>query len=152
MSGTRPCDSCRICRCSFKVKFGSLTGKQFYSLSQNLFKPSQRKDSFETVLADVCRQVGLVLYQDPGVYSDRVCNTYGRKILSIFPLPSPSPSSILKPSSSPLESFVASPQPSVGFIIQDGGISDSVHRSPRIFIARPAEYACTAGYTYEPGI
>ena len=83
MSETRPCDSCRICRCSFKVKFGSLTGKQFYSSSQNLFKPSQRKDSFGTVLADVCRRVGLVLLQDPGVYSDRVCNPCGRKILSL---------------------------------------------------------------------
>ena len=30
----------------------------------------------------------------------------------------------LNPSSSPLESFFASPQPSVSFIIQDGGISD----------------------------
>ena len=127
MSETRPCDSCRICRCSFKVKFGSLTGKQFYSSSQNLFKTSQRKDSFETVLADVCRQVGLVFTRI------RLCNPCGSKILSIFPLPSPSPSSILNPSSSPLESFFALPQPSVSFIIQDGGISDSVHRSPRIF-------------------
>ena len=31
---------------------------------------------------------------------------------------------ILIPSSSPLESFFASPQPSLSFIIQDGGISD----------------------------
>ena len=77
MSETRPCDSCRICRCSLKVKFGSLTGKQFYSSSQNLFKPSQRKDSFGTVLADVCRRVRLVLLQDPGLYSDRVCNPCG---------------------------------------------------------------------------
>ena len=83
MSETRPCDSCRICRCSFKVKFGRITGKQFYSSSQNLLKPSQRKDSFGTVLADVCRRVGLVLLQDPGVYSDRVCNPCGRKIFSL---------------------------------------------------------------------
>ena len=40
----------------------------------------------------------------------------------------------------------------VSFIIQDGGISDysslaqDIHRSPRIFIARPAKYACSAGY------
>ena len=47
------------------------------------FKPSQRKDSFETVLADVCRQVGLVLLQDPEVFSDRVCNPCGRKIVSL---------------------------------------------------------------------
>ena len=68
MSETRPSDSCRICKSSFKLKFGSLTGKQFYSSSQNLFKPSQGKDSFGIVLADVCRQVGLVLLQDPEVY------------------------------------------------------------------------------------
>ena len=53
MSETRPSDSCRICKYSFKVKFGNVSGKQFYSSSQNLFKPSQRKDSFEIVLA-VC--------------------------------------------------------------------------------------------------
>ena len=49
-----------------EVKFGSLTGKQFYSSSQDLFNPSQRKDSFGIVLAYVCRQVGLVLLQDLG--------------------------------------------------------------------------------------
>ena len=51
-------------------------------------------------------------------------------------LPPPLPSSILNPSSSPLESFFALPQPSVSFIIQDGDISDysslaqDIHRSP----------------------
>ena len=83
MSETCPSDSCRICKCSFKVKFGNVSGKQFYSSSQNLFKPSQRKDSFGIVLADVCKQVGLVLLEDPEVYSDRVCNSCGRKILSL---------------------------------------------------------------------
>ena len=83
MSESRPSDSCRICKSSFKVKFGRLTGKQFYSSSQNLFKPSQRKDFFGIVLADVCRQVGLVLLQDPEVFSDRVCNPCGRKIVSL---------------------------------------------------------------------
>ena len=83
MSETRPNDGCRICKSSFKLKFGSLTGKQFYFSSQNLFKLSQRKDSFGIVLADVCRQVGLVLSQDPEVFSDRVCNPYGRKIVSL---------------------------------------------------------------------
>ena len=79
MSETRPCDCCRICKTSFKVKFGNLSGKQFYSSSQNLFKPSQRKDSFGIVLADVSRQVELVFVED----SDRVCNPCGRKILNL---------------------------------------------------------------------
>ena len=83
MSETRPSDSCRICKSSFKLKFGSLTSKQFYFSSQNLFKLSQRKDSFGIVLADVCRQVELVLSQDPEVFSDRVCHPYGRKIVSL---------------------------------------------------------------------
>ena len=83
MSETRPSDSCRICKFSFKVKFGNVSGKQFYSSSQNLFKPSQRKDSFGIVLADVYKQVGLVLLEDSQEYSDRVCNSCARKILTL---------------------------------------------------------------------
>ena len=83
MSEKRPSDSCRICKFSFRVKFGNVSGKQFYSSSQNLFKPSQRKDSFVIVLADVCKQVGLVLLEDPQEYSDRVCNCCARKILTL---------------------------------------------------------------------
>ena len=82
MSETRPGYSCRICNSCFKLKFGSLTGKQFYFSSQNVFKLSQWKDSFGIVLVDVCRQ-GLVLSQDPEVFSDRVCNPCGRKIVSL---------------------------------------------------------------------
>ena len=76
MSETCPSVSWRICKSSFKVKFGSLTNKQFYSSWQNLFKPSQRKDSFRIVLADVCCQVGLV-------FSDREYNPCGSKIVSL---------------------------------------------------------------------
>ena len=82
-SETHPSDSCRICKFSFKVKFGNVSGKQFYSSSQNLFKPSQRKDSFGIVLADICKQVGLVLLEDPQEYSDRVCNSCAQKILTL---------------------------------------------------------------------
>ena len=83
MSETRPSDSCRICKFSFRVKFGNVSGKQFYSSSPNLFKPSHRKDSFGIVLVDVCKQVGLVLLEDPQEYSDRVCNSCARKILTL---------------------------------------------------------------------
>ena len=85
MSETRPSDTCSICKFSFRVnfEFGNVSGKQFYSSSQNLFKPSQRKDSFGIVLADVSKQVGLVLLEDPQEYSDRVCNSCARKILTL---------------------------------------------------------------------
>ena len=83
MSESRPSDNCTICKYSFKVKFGNVSGEKFYSSTQNLFKPSQRKDSFGIVLADVCKQVRLGLLDDPEVYSDRVCNPCGRKILSL---------------------------------------------------------------------
>ena len=32
---------------------------------------------------DVCKQVGLVLLEDPQEYSDRVCNSCARKILTL---------------------------------------------------------------------
>ena len=79
----RPSDSCRICKSSFKVKFGNVPGKQVYSSSENLFKPSQRKDSLGVVLADVCARVGLIFSHDPETFSDRVCNPCGRKIRSL---------------------------------------------------------------------
>ena len=41
------------------------------------------EDSFGIVLADVCKQVGLVLLEDPQEYSDRVCNSCARKILTL---------------------------------------------------------------------
>ena len=64
-------DSCRIRKSSFEVKFGNISGKQVYSSSENLFKPSQRKDS-----------LGVVLH-DPTAYSDRVCYPCVRKIRSL---------------------------------------------------------------------
>lgn len=82
-SERRPNESCRICKSSFKVKFGNTPGKQVYSSSENLFKPLQRKDSLGVVLAEVCSRVGLVLLHDPATYSDRVCNPCGRKIRSL---------------------------------------------------------------------
>ena len=83
MSERRPNDSCRICKSSFKVKFGNIRGKQVYSSSENLFKPSQRKDSPGVVLAEVCSCVRLVFLHDPVIYSDCVCNPCGQKIHSL---------------------------------------------------------------------
>ena len=83
MSVRRPNDSGRICKSSFKVKFGNIPSKQVYSSSENLFKPSQWKGSLRVVLAEVCSSVRLVLLQDPAIYSDRVCNPCGRKSRSL---------------------------------------------------------------------
>ena len=73
-------DYCRLCKISFKVKFGSSVGKQGYSSSENLFRPSKRKECLGVVLAEICKEVGLPLVQDSRQYSDRVCNPCGRKI------------------------------------------------------------------------
>ena len=76
MSEKNPSDNCRFCNVSFKLKFGS------HSSSENLFKPSKRKDCFGVVLADICSQVGLKLLQN-SLVSDRVCNPCGRKIRNL---------------------------------------------------------------------
>lgn len=83
MSGKGPSDNCRLCNISFKVKFGNVASKQSHSSSENLFKPSKRKDCYGVVLASICRQVGLELIQDSQVFSDRVCNPCGRKIRNL---------------------------------------------------------------------
>lgn len=83
MSEKSPSDNCRLCNISFKVKFGNVAGKQSHSSSENLFKPSKRKDCFGVVLANICRQVGLEFIQDSQVFSDRVCNSCGRKIRNL---------------------------------------------------------------------
>ena len=55
-------DYCRLCTISFKVKFGSNLGKQGHSTSENLFRPSKRKDCFEVVSAEICKEVGLPFF------------------------------------------------------------------------------------------
>ena len=65
-----------------KVKFGNVSGKQFCLSSQTPFKLSQRKDSCGIVFASVCKQVGLVLFQDPEVYSGQTNNCNIRVQLS----------------------------------------------------------------------
>ena len=39
-------DYCRLCKILFKVKVGGNPGKQGLSSSENLLKPSKRKDCF----------------------------------------------------------------------------------------------------------
>ena len=78
-----PSERCRICRCSFKVKFGTASqpGKAGYISSENLFKPSKRKDARGEILADTCRAVGFEVVEDNELFSDRVCNPCAHKIL-----------------------------------------------------------------------
>ena len=79
-------DYCRLCTISFKVKFGSNLGKQGHSTSENLFRPSKRKDCFEVVSAEICKEVGLpffFFFFHFMQYSYRVCNLCGRKIRNL---------------------------------------------------------------------
>jgi len=79
-----PRENCRLCNCNFKIRFGNIAcpGKKGYLSSENIFIPSQRKDSFGVVLADICKEVGLPLVQD-AQYSDKVCNPCGRKLRNL---------------------------------------------------------------------
>ena len=66
-----------------------------------------------------------------------------------FLLPSPSPSSVLKPSTSPLKSVIDSPQLSGSNNVQDGGIAlfppHPPPPSPAQKMDRAAKYACFTG-------
>lgn len=89
MSKTReretPSDRYRICQCSFKVKFGTTSqpGKPGYISSENLFKPSKRKDTRGDILADTCRAVGVEVVEDNELFSDRVYDPCARKIRNL---------------------------------------------------------------------
>ena len=78
-------DQCRVCRCNFKVKFGtaaSQPSKTDYISSENLFKASKRKDTYGQILADICRVVGIEVVEN-SLVSDRVCNPCARKIRNL---------------------------------------------------------------------
>ena len=74
--------NCRLCGCSFKVKFGS---QARHIGTENLFQPSKQKGSFGVILAKLCESVGLpVKYCEHK--SDRVCSSCGRKIRNLHQL------------------------------------------------------------------
>jgi hypothetical protein len=75
---------CRVCKCCFKQQFGNFR-KIVHVSSQNLFKPSQRKQSFGIVLSDLCDKVGLLL-KNSEYHSTKICNTCSRKILKVHEL------------------------------------------------------------------
>jgi len=64
-------DRFRICR-NFTVKFGTLSqpGKSGLISSENLFKASQRKDSYEKILAALCSAVGVKVVQNLELFPD----------------------------------------------------------------------------------
>ena len=82
MSEMNSSDNCRLCKVSFKVKFGNL-GKQSHSLSENLFKPSKRQDCFGVRLSKICSQIRLPFVQDSLGFSDHVYNPCGQKICNL---------------------------------------------------------------------
>jgi len=64
---------------SAETKFGNFSQKEGYLSSENLFKPSNRKDCRGVVLAEVLKMTGISIECDKN-FSDRVCNPCTRKI------------------------------------------------------------------------
>ena len=67
-------------------KFGTLSqpGKSGLISSEYLFKASQRKDSYGTILAELCRTVGSTVVQNLEIFSDRVAVHFLRSNNSEF--------------------------------------------------------------------
>ena len=80
-----PSDRCRICRCEIRVKFGNISqpGKSRFISSENLLKESKRSGYIGTILADICRAVGMEVVENSQLYLDRVCNSCARKIRNL---------------------------------------------------------------------
>ena len=80
-----PSDRCRVCRCNFKVKFGTASKpeKSSYISSENLFKPSKRREFYGKLLTDTCREVGLEVVENSALFSDRVSNPCSWKIQNL---------------------------------------------------------------------
>ena len=62
-----------MCR-NFTVKFETLSqpGKSGLGSSENRFKASQRKDSYGTIPADLCKAVGVKVVQNLELFPDRM--------------------------------------------------------------------------------
>ena len=79
----KPSDFCRVCSAEFHIKCGIPESKRDYRPStENFFRPSQRKECFGVILADVCRSVGITV-DESKTYSDRVCTPCARKIRNL---------------------------------------------------------------------
>ena len=72
-------ENCRVCRCSFKRKFGSFSQIVGYLFSENLFKPSNSKCFSGVVLAEVLKKTAISI-RTWRKFSDRVCNRCANRI------------------------------------------------------------------------
>ena len=70
-------DCCRMCKCSFNVKYG--IGKSARMSTQNLYVASNCDGSRGEVLASLCVNIGVTFIKSPSL-SKRVCPPCGRKI------------------------------------------------------------------------
>lgn len=77
-------DYCRVCKCCFKTYVGNFK-KVVHSSSQNIFKPSQRKDILGVVLSDLCLKIGIPLEQG-NQHSTKVCRSCSTKIQKVHEL------------------------------------------------------------------
>ena len=69
---------------NFKIRYGVFQQRKPSQIStENLFKPSQRKEFRGQILADICERVGITVTQNAETYSDRVCSPSRRKIRNL---------------------------------------------------------------------
>ena len=72
-----PNEQCRLCNCSFKVKFGNTNIS-----TENLFNPSKRKGCKGEILAQNLQRAGFEILKCDK-HSSRVCNPCARKIRNL---------------------------------------------------------------------
>ena len=72
-----PNEQCRLCNCSFKVKFGNSNIS-----TENLFNPSKRKGCKSEILAQNLQRAGFEVVKCDK-HSSRVCNPCARKIRNL---------------------------------------------------------------------
>ena len=72
-----PNKQCRLCNCSFKVKFGNSNIS-----TENLFNPSKRKGCKGEILAQNLQRAGFEIVKCDK-HSSRVCNPCARKIRNL---------------------------------------------------------------------
>ena len=73
-----PNDACRICKCNLKIEYGAVRVSY-----ENLFKPSERKESKGLLLSRACKIVGLPVKKSL-LLSERICRPCGRKIRNVY--------------------------------------------------------------------
>jgi len=77
--------NCRVCPCSFKPKFEIFSQKEGYLSSENLLKPSNRKDCRGVVSAEVLKKTGISIERHEN-FSDRVSNPCASNIYNLASL------------------------------------------------------------------